>query len=102
MTLEGAIFFIRRQERRPMISNSKLGAAAFIAAIGLASPAFAQASAIGKAPVASVHAFTLVACYDPSCTGGGSAGYNHHVATDYRLKHHSAHAKDRNQPAANK
>jgi hypothetical protein len=46
-----------------MISNSKLGAIAFIAAIGLASPAFAQ-------------------------YGGGSPGYNAHNTTNYRLKKH--------------
>jgi hypothetical protein len=76
-----------------MISKSKLGGIAFIAAIGLASPAFAQmqASAIGKGRVAdpsSLHAFTLVACYTEACNGGGSTGYNHSVATDYRLKKH--------------
>lgn len=51
---------------------SKLGAIAFIAAIaaaGFASPSFA-------------------ANYSESANGGGSAGYNHHVATDYKLKHH--------------
>jgi hypothetical protein len=76
-----------------MISKSKLGGIALIAAIGLASPAFAQmeASAIGKGPAAdpnSFHAFTLVACYTEACNGGGSTGYNHSVATDYRLKKH--------------
>jgi hypothetical protein len=57
-----------------MISKSRMGALAFIAAIGLASiglgsPAFA-------------------ANYSEGANGGGSAGYNHHIATDYRLKHH--------------
>jgi hypothetical protein len=60
-----------------MISKSKLGATlgaiAFIAATGLASPSFAAGP------------------YDQGYTGGGSAGYNHHVATDYKLKHHSKH-----------
>jgi hypothetical protein len=79
-----------------MIRKSKLGAIAFIAAIGLVSPAVAQmrADAIGKGPLtgaSSLHAFSLVACYDPSCTGGGSAGYNYHVAHDYRLKQRHVH-----------
>jgi hypothetical protein len=49
-----------------MISKSKLGAIAFMAAIGLASPALAQYGA----------------------TGGGSPGYNAHNTTNYRLKKH--------------
>ena len=74
-----------------MISKSKLGAIAFIAAAGLASPAFAQmqAHAIGKGPVSSLHGFTTVANYGARANGGGSAGYNRGVATDYRLKHHA-------------
>ena len=51
-----------------MISKSKLGAIAVIAAMGLASPAFAQYG---------------------SATGGGSPGYNAHNTTNYRLKKHS-------------
>jgi hypothetical protein len=91
-----------------MISKSTLGGAiAILAATGLASSAFAQmrADAIGKGPIAdpsSLHAFSLVACYAPSCTGGGSAGYNYHVAHDYRLKQHHAHARDHNLPGATK
>ena len=54
-----------------MISRSKLGAIAFIATIGLASPAFAQYGS----------------------TGGGSPGYNAHNTTNYKLKKH--HAKQR-------
>jgi hypothetical protein len=85
-----------------MIRKSKLGAITFIAAIGLASPGFAQmqAGAIGKGPVAdlsSLHAVTLVACYTAACNGGGSVGYNHQVATDYRLKHHNAHVRNHSQ-----
>ena len=39
--------------------------------------------------VAAATAQTLAASnYGPSATGGGSAGYNHGVATDYRLKKH--------------
>jgi hypothetical protein len=61
-----------------MISKSKLGAIAFIAAIGLtplASPAVAQ--------------FTNPQ-YSPSVTGGGSSGYNRGLK-HYRLgKHHHA------------
>jgi hypothetical protein len=53
-----------------MISKSKLGAIAFMAAIGLTSPAFAQ--------------------YGPPATGGGSPGYNAHNTTNYRLKKHHA------------
>jgi hypothetical protein len=51
-----------------MISKSKLGAIAVIAAIGLASPAFAQYGS----------------------TGGGSPGYNAHNTTNYKLKKHHA------------
>lgn len=65
-----------------MINKSKLGAIAFIAAMGLASPAFAAS----PGP------------YGPAYTGGGSAGYNHHVATDYRLKHHNT----KHQPSSTK
>jgi hypothetical protein len=61
-----------------MISKSKLGAAlgaiafiATIAATGFVSPSFA-------------------ANYSAAANGGGSAGYNHQVATDYRLNHHPA------------
>jgi hypothetical protein len=50
-----------------MISKSKLGAIVFIAAIGLASSAFAQPA-----------------------TGGGSPGYNAHNTTNYKLKKHHA------------
>jgi hypothetical protein len=56
-----------------MTSKSKLGAIAFMAAIGLASPAFAQ-----YGPQ-----------YSPSVTGGGSPGYNHGLKY-YRLKPHHA------------
>ncbi len=59
-----------------MTSKSKLGAAlgavafiAIFAATGFTSPSFA-------------------ANYSAAANGGGSAGYNHQVATDYRLKHH--------------
>ena len=48
-----------------MTSKSKLGAIALIAAIGLASPAFAQ-------------------------YGGGSPGYNAHNTTNYKLRKHHA------------
>jgi len=61
-----------------MISKTKIGAIAFIATIGLASMGLAS-PAFAAGP------------YGQQYTGGGSAGYNHHVATDYRLKHHSKH-----------
>jgi hypothetical protein len=51
-----------------------------------------QAHAIGKS---SLHAFTPVANYGAAASGGGSAGYNRGVATDYRLKHH---AKSKRKP----
>jgi len=57
-----------RKQERPMISKSKLGAIAFVAAIGFAFPATAQ-------------------------YGGGSPGYNAHNTTNYRLKRH--HVKGR-------
>jgi hypothetical protein len=64
-----------------MISKSKLGAFAFIVAIGLESPAFA----------ASI--------YSPSETGGGSWGYNHHMAVDqWRLKHHGVRHASQHHP----
>jgi hypothetical protein len=90
-----------------MIRKSTLCVIALLAATGLAPPAFAQmrADAIRKGPIAypsSVYAFALVACYTEACNGGGSVGYNHQVATDYRLKHHHAHVRDRNLPGANK
>jgi hypothetical protein len=51
-----------------MISKSTLGAIVLIAAIGLASPSFAQYGS----------------------TGGGSPGYNAHNTTNYKLKKHHA------------
>lgn len=67
-----------------MISKSTLGSIAFIiVAIGLASPTFAAGASNDT----------------PAATGGGSAGYNHHIATDYRLKHH--HVKH-HKPSATK
>ena len=73
-----------------MISKSKVGVIAFMAAIGFASPAFAQMQKGPLADLGSLHAFTMAAAthYGPSATGGGSSGYNHDVATDYRLRHH--------------
>jgi hypothetical protein len=62
-----ALLLLPQAGRRPMISKSKLGAIVFIAAIGLASPAFAQYG---------------------SSSGGGSPGYNAHNTTNYRLKQH--------------
>jgi hypothetical protein len=62
-----------------MISKSKLGATALIAAIGLAAPI----AAMGVASPAFAQRI-----YSPSETGGGSWGYNHHMAIDqWRLKH---------------
>jgi hypothetical protein len=81
ITLAGGrpISFVVR--RRPMISKSKLvailGAIAFIAATGLT-------AATGLSSPARA------ANYSAAANGGGSAGYNHQVATDYRLKHHHA------------
>ncbi len=71
-----------------MTNKSKLGAIAFMAAVGLAFPAAAQYGSE----------------YSPSATGGGSAGYNHGLKY-YRLKRHHPHTsvkpKQRmNQPAA--
>lgn len=57
--------------------SAKFGAVAFMAAMGVAYPA-------------------LAAHYGPAYTapyqeGGGSAGYNNHIANDYRLRaHHPA------------
>jgi hypothetical protein len=62
-----------------MISKSKLGAIAFIAAIGLTGLASHPTLAASTGP------------YGEQYNGGGSAGYNHQVATDYRLKHHKKH-----------
>jgi hypothetical protein len=65
-----------------MISKSKLGvklgAIAFIAAVGFAAPALA--ANYGGSNLA------------PSQSGGGSYGYNNKLSTDYRLtKHHVKH-----------
>jgi hypothetical protein len=69
------LFLVRR---RLMTSKSKLGtklgAIAFIAAVGLAAPALA----------ANYGASNLA----PGQSGGGSYGYNNKLSTDYRLKHH--------------
>jgi hypothetical protein len=47
------------------------------------------AAALSLPLVAAATAPTLAAGnYGSSATGGGSAGYNHGVATDYRLKKH--------------
>jgi hypothetical protein len=49
--------------------SSKLAAIVFIAAMGVASPAFAQ--------------------YSPAQTGGGNTGYNIRASTpNWRLRHH--------------
>jgi hypothetical protein len=66
-----------------MISKSKLGAIAFIAAIGLTSPAFA-ANPPNYGP----------RFYAPSQSGGGSAGYNRELET-YRLRHRAHHPAHR-------
>jgi hypothetical protein len=59
-----------------MINKSKLSAIALVAAVGLIGLASHPAIAASTGP------------YGESYNGGGSAGYNHHLATDYRLKHH--------------
>ena len=67
--------------------SSKLRAIAFMAAIGVAFPAFAQST------------------YSPSETGGGSTGYNLRASTpNYRLKHHHAspHVTKHHSPSAAK
>jgi hypothetical protein len=76
-----------------MISKSKLGAVAVIAVIGLASPAFADSSG---APLLIPVANYGPQNYAPGQTGGGSAGYNHNLSTDYRLKQH--HTRTKNHP----
>lgn len=76
---ESMVLLLPLKQEKTMIRKSKLvatlGAIAFIGAVGLASPTFAAGPQN----------------YNPAYTGGGSAGYNHHVATDYRLKHHPKH-----------
>jgi hypothetical protein len=64
-----------------MISKSKLGAIALIAAMGLASNLSSPAFAANYGPQN----------YAPGQTGGGSTGYNHNLTTDYRLKQHHSH-----------
>jgi hypothetical protein len=73
--------------RRPMINKSKLGAIAFIAAMGIAAGFASPAFAAHYGP-----AYT-----SPGQTGGGSAGYNSRLSNDYRLKQHS---QNRNNNAA--
>jgi hypothetical protein len=73
-----------------MISKSKLGAFAFVAAMGVASPSFAQG--IYNSPT-----------YNPAYTGGGSPGYNYRATTpNWRLYqhphvHHTMHRHSANQ-----
>ena len=82
-------FLVRR---RLMISKSKLGvklgALAFIAAIGLASGLAAPAFAANYGP----------SNLAPSQSGGGSYGYNNKLSTDYRLKHHQTKHQVPSQP----
>jgi hypothetical protein len=71
-----------------MISKSKLGAIAFIAAIGLASGLTSPAFAAHYGP-----AYTA-----PGQTGGGSAGYNSNISNNYRLNHHAkSHTPNKSQ-----
>ncbi|HUI14825.1 MAG TPA: hypothetical protein VL048_15310 [Xanthobacteraceae bacterium] len=69
-----------------MISKPKFRALALIAAIGLAAPI----TTLGVVSPAFAQRI-----YSPSETGGGSWGYNHHMAIDqWRLKHRAkAHAQ---------
>lgn len=62
-----------------MISKSRPAAIALLAATGLAT----AIAAMGVAPPAFAQRI-----YSPSETGGGSWGYNHHMAIDqWRLRH---------------
>lgn len=64
-----------------MISKSKLGGIALVAALGIASP-------VAVPGVASA-AFAQ-GMYSPSENGGGSAGYNERATgPNYRLKQHA-------------
>jgi len=62
-----------------MINKSKVGAIAFIAAIGLASGFASPAFAAHYGP----------SYWAPGQTGGGNAGYNSRISNDYRLKQHN-------------
>ena len=62
-----------------MISKSKCGAIAFVAAMGLALPI----GAIGLASPAFA-----ISKYNPALNGGGSEGYNRMQQQDFRLKQH--------------
>jgi hypothetical protein len=64
-----------------MISKSKFGAIAVLAAMGLASPI----AAMGLASPAFA-----ISKYSPSLNGGGSTGHNRMQEEDFRLKKHSA------------
>ena len=64
-----------------MISKSKLGAIAIVAAVGAALPI----AAMGFASPAFA-----ISKYSPSLTGGGSTGYNRNAEQDFRLKKHPA------------
>ncbi len=86
-----------------MISKSNLGKIVFVAAaIGFVSPTFAQMRANNVPVVEPSSPLTLVACYGASCNGGGSAGYNHKLATDYRLKHHTNRHMQNHMPGTTK
>jgi hypothetical protein len=62
-----------------MISKSKLGAIALVAATGLAFPI---------ATMGLVSPAFAISKYDPSLNGGGSTGHNRMQEQDFRLKQH--------------
>jgi len=64
-----------------MISNSKLGAIAIVAALGLALPI----GAIGSASPAFA-----ISKYSPALNGAGSTGYNRNVEQSFKLKKHQS------------
>jgi hypothetical protein len=72
-----------------MVNKSKLGAIAFIAAIGLASGLASPAFAAHYGP----------SYWAPGQTGGGSAGYNNRMANYYRL--HPRHPHTQALPSGN-
>jgi hypothetical protein len=77
-----------------MISKSRLGGVAVVAALAIAAPV----AALGVASTASAQGM-----YSPSENGGGSVGYNERATgPNYRLKQHGHAHHPTSQQSTNK
>jgi hypothetical protein len=73
-----------KSRRTNMVTKSKLAFVLAIAALGLASPAFAQTSRTPSQDwPAQNHNIRSNSVDNPALTGGGSTGYNQDMRTDY-------------------